>query len=243
MSIHIGTSGWSYDHWRGILYPHDAPARERLGFYTRHFRTVELNSSYYHWPRDAAFARWHDVLPEGFLLTVKAPRGLTHAARLYAPERWVGRISSALELLATKRGVLLVQLAPQFACDYARLDYFLRLLPARIRVAVEFRHPSWHREEVFHLLADRGAASCVMSGAHLPCVLRATTAFVYVRLHGPDTRNLYAGSYSDQDLLWWAQRIREWSAAGRDVFVYFNNDGEGNALRNAAALKAMVAKC
>ena len=81
------------------------------------------------------------------------------------------------------------------------------------------------------------------AGARLPCILRATTAFVYVRLHGPDTRHLYAGSYPDQDLLWWAQRIREWSAAGRDVFVYFNNDGEGNALRNAAALKAMVAEC
>ena len=237
MAVHIGTSGWSYDHWRGVLYPHDAAARDRLGFYTNHFQTVELNSSFYRWPREAAFRRWRDVTPEDFLLTVKAPRGLTHASRLYAPERWVERIRAAFAALGPKRGALLVQLPPQLACDYPRLDYFLRLVPGWLKVAVEFRHPSWHREEIFNLLEARGAAYCVMSGAGLPCVLRATAPFVYVRLHGPDRRHLYAGSYSDPDIRWWAGRVREWQAAGRDVFVYFNNDGEGHAVRNALALK------
>lgn len=237
MAVHIGTSGWSYDHWRGVLYPHDAPARDRLRFYTAQFQTVELNSSYYHWPRDTSFRRWRKETPENFLLTLKAPRGLTHAARLYSPERWVERIGLAFETLSSKRGALLMQLPPQFACDYRRLDYFLRLMPAWIKVAVEFRHPTWHREEIFNLLEERGAAYCVTSGAGLPCVLRATASFVYVRLHGPDHNHLYAGSYSDQDLYWWSQRIREWEGSGRDVFVYFNNDGRGNAVRNAMALK------
>jgi uncharacterized protein YecE (DUF72 family) len=236
MAVHIGTSGWSYDHWRGVLYPHDAPARDRLNYYTNHFRTVELNSSYYHWPRDASFMRWRRVTPDDFLLTVKAPRGLAHACRLYAPERWVERICLAFETLASKRGVLLVQLPPQFPCDYRRLDYFLRLMPPWLRVAVEFRHPSWHREEIFNLLEERGAAYCVMSGAGLPCALRATAPFVYVRMHGPDHHHLYAGSYSDRELHWWSQRIREWEGDGRDVFVYFNNDGGGNAVRNAMTL-------
>jgi uncharacterized protein YecE (DUF72 family) len=237
MPVHIGTSGWSYDHWRGVLYPHDAPARLRLNYYTNHFQTVELNSSYYRWPRDASFRRWRSVTPESFLLTVKAPRGLTHTSRLYAPERWVERISLAFETLASKRGVLLVQLPPQFLCDYRRLDYFLRLVPGWLRVAVEFRHPSWHSEEIFNLLEERGAAYCVMSGARLLCVLRATAPFVYVRLHGPDRYHLYAGSYSAQDISWWSERIREWEGAGRDVFVYFNNDGDGHAVRNALALR------
>lgn len=240
MAAHVGTSGWSYDHWRGILYPHDAPARYRLRYYTDQFQTVELNSSYYHWPHDVSFRRWRQATPDDFLLTVKAPRGLTHGARLYAPERWVLRIRQAFETLGPKRGVLLVQLPPQFACDYPRLDYFLRLMPGELRVAVEFRHPSWHREEIFSLLEERGAAYCVMSGAHLPCVLRATAPFVYVRMHGPDRHYLYAGSYTDEDLYWWSERIGEWESTGRDVFVYFNNDGDGNAVYNAMTLKSII---
>lgn len=240
MAIHIGTSGWSYDHWQGILYPHDAPVRDRLGFYVRHFQTVELNSSFYRWPRDKTFMRWRSVVPEDFLMTVKAPRGLTHGARLYGPERWIERIGSALAHLGHKRGVLLVQLPPQLARDDARLDYFLRRLPHDLRVAVEFRHWSWHSEDIFRLLEERGAAYCVMSGAQLPCVLRATASFVYVRLHGPDAFHLYGGSYADADMMWWANRIREWSDARRDVFVYFNNDGGGNAVCNAATLRGML---
>ena len=90
------------------------------------------------------------------------------------------------------------------------------------------------------MLEGRGAAYCVMSGAGLPCVLRATAPFVYVRLHGPDHHHLYAGSYPDEDLRWWAARILEWRASGRDVFAYFNNDGGGNAVRNAASLRAIL---
>jgi uncharacterized protein YecE (DUF72 family) len=108
---------------------------------------------------------------------------------------------------------------------------------------VEFRHPSWHDEAVFALLEQHGAAYCVMSGARLPCVLRATAGHVYVRMHGPDPEHLYAGSYSDADLWWWSERLREWGAAGHEVFVYFNNDGAGHAVRNADTLRAMSGGC
>jgi uncharacterized protein YecE (DUF72 family) len=111
-----------------------------------------------------------------------------------------------------------------------------RRAPPWMRVAVEFRHPSWHCDEVFALLERHGAAYCVMSGAQLPCVLRATAPFVYVRMHGPDPNHLYAGSYPDDDLRWWADRLGEWRSDGRDVFVYFNNDGHGHAVRNAERL-------
>lgn len=104
------------------------------------------------------------------------------------------------------------------------------------RLAIEFRHPSWHRDETFALLEARGVAYCVMSGANLPCVLRATAPFVYIRLHGPDPSRLYGGSYSENDLRWWADRINEWAAQGRDVFAYFNNDGHGYAVHNAETL-------
>jgi len=237
---HIGTSGWSYDHWEHVLYPPGTPPFQRLAHYVNRFSTVELNSSFYRWPKASAFDSWRRRLPEGFQLTVKAPRALTHAKRLYAPEDWVRRIVGDLRRLKNRMGVLLVQLSPQFACDSARLQYFLDQIPDDLRVAVEFRDPSWHTEEIFRLLEQREVAYCVMSGAHRPCVLRATAPFVYVRLHGPDHHHLYAGSYSDDDLRWWADRIREWEAGGREVFAYFNNDGFGNAVRNAERLRQFV---
>ena len=189
--MHVGTSGWSYHHWDGVLYPPGTPPRDRLAHYVRRFGTVELNASFYRWPRTATFASWRRRLPPGFQLSVKAPRGLTHAKRLYAPETWVGRLTECWHELGEKGAVLLVQLPPTQARDDARLDFFLGLLPDWMRVAVEFRHPSWHVDEVFALLERHGAAYVVMSGAKLPCVLRATAPFVYVRWHGPDHEHLY----------------------------------------------------
>ena len=242
MAIHVGTSGWSYEHWQGVLYPHGAPPRARLDYYAARFRTVEVNSTYYRWPKGATFASWRRRTPEGFILTVKAPGLLTHVSRLFKPERWVERICRGLGQLGDRRGVLLVQLPPTLAYDHARLAYFLGRVPAGVRVAVEFRHPSWHREEVFRLLEQSGAAYCVMSGAHLPCVLRATAPFVYARLHGPDRQHLYAGSYTEADLRWWADRALEWEASGREVFFYFNNDGHGHAVRNAERLRHLLGR-
>ena len=136
--------------------------------------------------------------------------------------------------------MLLVQLAPSHTRDDRRLDYFLGRLPWWMRVAVEFRHDSWIDDSVFDILERHGAAYCVMSGAGLPCVLRATAPFVYVRLHGPDHDHLYGGSYSDADLSWWADRLAEWERGGLEVFAYFNNDGGGHAVRNAITLTTMT---
>jgi uncharacterized protein YecE (DUF72 family) len=240
MTIWIGTSGWSYGHWHGVLYPHGGPPHERLAHYVQRFATVELNASYYRWPGERTFASWRRRLPPHFRLSVKAPGLLTHVRQLYAPEAWAARIGAAFDALGDRAGMLLVQLSPVLAYDEPRLDYFLACLPRHVRVAVELRHPGWHHEGLFALLERHGAAYCVMSGAGLPCVLRATTQAVYVRLHGPSHDHLYAGAYSDDDLRWWADRIREWAGQGRDVWAYFNNDGEGNAVRNALTLRAFV---
>ena len=240
MTIYIGTSGWSYDHWEPELYPPGLPPRDRLAHYTAQFRTAELNSSFYRWPRPAAFASWRRRLPPGFLLSVKAPRGLTHGRQLYRPEPWIERLRDGWHELGDRRAVLLVQLPPGQPRDDARLEYFLRLVPPWMRLAVEFRHPSWHHDDVLALLEAHGAAYCVMSGANLPCLLRVTAGFAYARLHGPDHQHLYAGAYRDADLHWWADRCREWADTGRDVFIYFNNDGYAHAVRNARALAALV---
>jgi uncharacterized protein YecE (DUF72 family) len=240
MAVHIGTSGWSYGHWVGVLYPRTASSLGRLDAYARNFQTVEVNNTFYRWPKDDVFQTWHDRLPQGILVSAKASRGLTQFRKLNDPAAWLDRMESGLRRLREKRGILLFQLPPHFPRDLDRLDRFLAALPAGQQAAVEFRHPSWEGEETFETLARHGAAYCVMSGADLPCVLRATAAFVYVRFHGPDREHLYAGSYSDTDLRWWADRIGEWRGQGRDVFAYFNNDGYGNAVRNALRLKDLV---
>ncbi len=240
MTIYIGTSGWSYDHWQSVLYPPGTDPWSRLPFYLPHFNSVELNSSFYRWPKNERFRRLHARLPEGFILSVKAARGLTHGKKLYAPEQWIERFRMCWHELSGSRGVLLLQLPPTLEYDWPRLNYLLQLVPPWMRTAFEFRHSSWNRPETFELLERWGAAYCVMSGAGLPCILQATTGFVYVRLHGPDHNHLYGGSYTDADLQWWAHRIREWAGQGRDVFAYFNNDGGGHAVRNAMRLRDLT---
>jgi uncharacterized protein YecE (DUF72 family) len=238
--VRIGTSGWSYDHWNGVLYPRGTTAGKRLEAYMGSFDTVELNASFYRWPADTMFASWRDRVPPGFLFTVKAPRGLTHARKLTSPEIWAPRIERGLKALGARAGFLLLQLPPDLERDDARLDYALATLAPIAPLAVELRHPSWNSDDVFAILERHGASYCVMSGAHLDCVLRATAQTVYVRMHGPDREHLYAGSYSDADLDWWAARIGEWTASGHSVVVYFNNDGRGYAVHDARRLEERV---
>lgn len=236
----IGTSGWSYDHWTGVLYPPRMPAAARLARYAEEFNTVELNASFYRWPKDVTFAGWRQRLPAGFTMSVKAHRGLTHFRRLKSPEPWIERFERCWRALGDRAEMLLAQVHPELERDDARLDYFLGCMPSWIRVAVELRHPSWDDPAVFALLEKHRAAYVIMSGAHLPLVLRATTDVVYVRMHGPDTESMYAGSYSDDELRWWAERIMEWHEQGRRVLVYFNNDGFGYAVKNARTLKQLL---
>jgi len=240
VTVRIGTSGWSYNHWVNVLYPPGMPAARRLARYVEVFDTVELNASFYRWPRDSTFAGWRDQLPAGFTMSVKAHRGLTHYRRLASPEPWIERFERCWQLLGDCRGVLLVQLHPEQQRDDARLDFFLRSMPDSIRVAVELRHPSWNDPAVYRLLKRRRAAYVVMSGAGLPCIPQATTDLVYVRMHGPDSDVMYAGSYPEQDLRWWAARVAEWDGDGRDVWVYFNNDLGGHAVRNALTLRDLL---
>jgi len=240
VAIRIGTSGWSYNHWINVLYPPGTPSARRLARYAEVFDTVELNASFYRWPKDSTFEGWRDQLPDGFTMSVKAHRGLTHYRRLASPEPWIERFERCWQLLGDRRGVLLVQLHPEQQRDDTRLDSFLERIPGSIRVAVELRHPSWNDPAVFELLERHRAAYVVMSGLGLHCVPRATTDLVYIRMHGPDPDANYAGSYSADNLRCWADRIAQWDAEGKDVWMYFNNDLGGHAVRNALDLRELL---
>jgi uncharacterized protein YecE (DUF72 family) len=239
--IRVGTSGWSYNHWTDVLYPTGMPVAKRLARYVEEFDTVELNASFYRWPKDAAFAGWREKLPAGVTMSVKAQRGLTHYRRLRSPEPWIERFERCWTLLGDRSEALLVQVHPELERDDERLEHFLALMPDSIPVAMELRHPSWDDPGVYALLERHGAAYVVMSGAGLRCVPRATSPLVYIRMHGPDQNSMYAGSYPDGELRRWADRITDWAAEGRRVLVYFNNDLGGHAVHNARTLKRMLA--
>jgi len=238
--VRIGTSGWSYEHWIGTLYEPGLPRARWLAHYATEFDTVELNGSFYRWPKQSSFASWRAQVPSPFVMSVKASRGLTHYRRLSSPQAWLDRMAAGLHELGDRCGPLLVQLHPGHQRDDARLEAFLAAVPSGLTVAIEMRHSSWDHPSVYAILERFGASYVVMSGARLPCILRATAGLVYVRLHGPDPEALYGGSYSDADLRWWAERIKEWQYQNHDVLVYFNNDLDGNAVRNARDLRAAV---
>jgi uncharacterized protein YecE (DUF72 family) len=241
MTVRIGTSGWSYDHWTDVLYPAGLPVSKRLACYVEEFDTVELNASFYRWPKDATFEGWRQRLPEGFTMSVKAHRGLTHYRRLTSPEPWMERFERCWKALGDRREALLVQVHPELERDDARLEHFLKLVPDWIPVAMELRHPSWDDPAVYRILERHSAAYVVRSGAKVATHPRATADLVYLRMHGPAQNSMYHGSYPDDELQTWADHVLDWNAEGRRVLVYFNNDLGGHAIRNARRLKELVA--
>ena len=183
--IRIGTSGWSYDHWADVLYPPGLPVAKRLARYVEEFDTVELNASFYRWPKDATFAGWRGAAARGLHHVGEgAPRADALPAA-GSPEPWVERFERCWTALGDRREALLVQLHPAMERDDERLEHFLSVMPDWIPVAMELRHPSWDDPAVYDMLERHHAAYVVMSGAGLACVPRATSDLVYIRMHGP----------------------------------------------------------
>lgn len=235
----IGTSGWSYRHWRGPFYPADmANGAEQLRFYVARFDTVEVNGTFYRLIEVETFRRWREATPAGFVFACKGSRYLTHMKRLKDPVPGVGRFFERVEALEDKLGPVVFQLPGRFKPDRDRLERFIEALPRAHRYAFEFRDPAWFRPDILEVLAARNVALCLYQFAGQEAPLEVTADFVYIRLHGPD--GPYQGSYSDQALRTWAGRIRAWSKKGLDVYCYFDNDDRGFAPKNALSLKALL---
>ena len=237
-AVHIGTSGWHFPHWVGPFYPRDLPPEEFLGFYARHFRTVEINASFYRLPERTTVAEWRATVGPGFVFAVKASRYATHMKKLKEPETSLARFFDVMAALGPALGPVLFQLPPRFRVNLARLDACLAALPRGVRAAFEFRDRSWFTDAVYDSLAAHGAALCVYDLAGWRAPLAATADFVYLRLHGPHAA--YQGRYGRARLRPWARRIAAWRAEGREVFCYFDNDQAGYAVTDALSLTALV---
>ncbi len=236
MTLRIGTSGWVYKHWRGIYYPESLLQREWFSFSAREWNTCEINNSFYRLPSEAAFDAWREQAPPGFLYAVKASRYLTHMKKLSDPEEPLHTFFERANHLGPTLGPILYQLPPHWKLNLDRLAYFLSVLPKGYTHVVEFRDQSWMTDEVFTLLEQFGVAHCIHDMHPLDVPVRVTAPPVYVRFHGDH----YAGDYSLDMLKTWAERIARWNQEGLDVFVYFNNDVGGFAVKNARELKELL---
>jgi uncharacterized protein YecE (DUF72 family) len=233
----IGTSGFYYKHWKGIFYPEDLSPRLWFAYYASHFDTVELNNTFYRLPPEKHFDGWRNSAPEGFCFAVKFSRYGTHVLRLKNPEDTIRRFTDRVKRLKEHLGPILVQLPPKWNVNVERLREFLEAAPPKYRWTVEFRDPRWFTPEVYDVLHRHRAALCIHD--MIPEHPREITAdWVYMRFHGGH----YDGNYDDATLRAYAKEIEAYLASGLDVYVYFNNDLHGHAVRNAATLKAVLSR-
>jgi uncharacterized protein YecE (DUF72 family) len=233
--IWIGTSGWQYRDWRGPVYPTGVPTEEWLPRYAERFPTVELNNSFYRLPEAATFRRWRARTPEGFVMAVKASRYLTHVTRLREPSEPIARLWSRARELGPRLGPLLFQLPPRFPAAPDRLRALLSALPAGGRAAVEVRDPSWFVPEVYAALEGANAALVVADPPRDGEDAPRTADWSYVRFHGTTGHD---AEYGTEALRPWAERIAALDAT--DVFVYFNDDVGGAAVRDAERLRDLL---
>jgi uncharacterized protein YecE (DUF72 family) len=215
----VGTSGYNYPEWKGSFYPEKLPAAKMLPFYAQAFTTVEINYTFYRIPNAKILAGWDRETPAGFRLTLKAPKRITHIAKLRDCAELVSYFTATAATLGPKLGVLLFQLPPYLRCDLKVLDQFLAQLPADCRAAFEFRHASWMDGEVFARLRARNLALCVADSEKFSTPVEITASYGYFRLRDE--------GYTPDDLERWAGVIRERAAACSDVYVYFKHEEAG----------------
>lgn len=234
-NMHIGTSGWHYEHWEGPFYPEDVAKGDYLTYYCQHLQTVEVNNSFYQLPKAKTLRAWRETVPEGFVFAVKASRYITHMKKLKDPEKPVTNFIERVEALGNMLGPILFQLPPNWHFNGNRLAAFLDVLPPDHRYAFELRDPDWINDQAYALLEAHNAAFCIYDFHGRQSPKQVTADFVYVRLHGP--HDAYQGKYDTEALSGWAGAFSAWLRQGKDIYCYFDNDEAGYAVQNALTLQ------
>lgn len=237
MKIHLGCSGWFYSHWRGIFYPSQEVTTARwFAYYANVFQTVELNASFYRWPKPATVRRWKKAAPPGFVYSVKVNQSITHERRMVRTKKEVQSFYRLVDGLGDQLGCLLFQFPPSYRYTAARLKTIVGQLDPRYRNVIEFRHKSWWRDSVYTTIARHRVIFCAVSGPRLPDAIPAGGDTLYVRFHG--TTRWYRHDYAPAELEAWARRIA--ASGAREVWIYFNNDHHGFAVKNALQLRRIL---
>jgi uncharacterized protein YecE (DUF72 family) len=237
-SVFVGCSGWRYWKWRDSFYA-GVPQDRWFGRYLKRFDTVEINASFYSWPTVAGVQAWRrQPGKRKFVYTVKVCEHITHIKKFRGTKTLIRDFGLIADILGDRMGCFLFQLPPSYRFTLTRLnDIVGQLDPAR-RNVVEFRHASWWNEEVYRAFRKAGIIFCSCSGPRLPDELIQTTDEVYVRLHGP--KRWYRHDYSKQELTVWAGRVK--ASGAKRTWIYFNNDNDAHAPKNAVSIRRMLNK-
>jgi uncharacterized protein YecE (DUF72 family) len=234
MKSWVGTSGYNYPEWKGSFYPQKMPAAKMLPYYAERLSTVEINYTFYRIPNQKILAGWSRETPEGFRLTLKAPKRITHIAKLKDCGELLQYFLKTAATLGPKLGAILFQLPPYLRKDLAVLDEFTSQLPQGVCAAFEFRHASWMDAEVFARLRARNLALCVADSEKFATPVEITASYGYFRLRDE--------GYTPEDLRRWAQVIRASTTACGDVFVYFKHEEAGKGPKFARLLIEAMAE-
>ncbi|MEP6914441.1 MAG: DUF72 domain-containing protein [Acidobacteriota bacterium] len=214
----VGTSGYNYPEWRGTFYPEKFSTNKMLAYYAERFTTVEINYTFYRLPTEKLLAGWSAGTPDGFRFTLKAPRRITHDAKLQRCEDLLQAFCRTASTLGPKLATLLFQLPPTFKKDAGVLRAFAELLPNGTRAAFEFRHPSWFDAEIYDLLRSRNLALCIADSEKMSTPLEMTADYGYFRLRDE--------GYQQADIERWAATLRGLEGL-TEAFVYFKHEEEG----------------
>jgi uncharacterized protein YecE (DUF72 family) len=236
-SVFVGCSGWFYWKWRGLFYPAELPTGKWFKHYAKRFDTVEINASFYSWPTVANVKAWkRQTAEKTFVYTVKVCEHITHIKRFKGTKTLVKDFGMIADILGDSMGCFLFQLPSSYRYTKARLTAILRQLDPVRRNVVEFRHKSWWNETVYAAFRESGTIFCSCSGPRLPDKLVRTADDIYLRLHGPE--RWYRHDYSKAELVHWAERIK--ASGAKRAWVYFNNDNDAHAPKNAAAMRRIL---
>jgi uncharacterized protein YecE (DUF72 family) len=231
----VGTSGWTYDHWKNLFYPEKLPRKAWLEYYSSQFSTVEINATFYGWFKDQTYINWRNRTPPGFRFVLKAPRLITHRKFLVDVTLDIQKFWASASLLGEKFSMVLLQIAPGMSYDVDLLHKALVEFPDPHKVAVEFRNDQWLNPEVFSMLKDTGACLCNPDSPRNRLTGNLTSRIGYIRLHG--RKHWYSYNYSDSELQEMAiLGLNLTSQGAEEIFFFFNNDFNGYAPRNATTL-------
>jgi uncharacterized protein YecE (DUF72 family) len=235
MLTYIGCSGWFYKDWKNIFYPEDLPVHHYFSYYTLYFNTVEVNSTFYHFPTDKTVESWIKKAPKNFKFSFKVSREITHIKKMKEVQELLTNFYGLQGILQHNLGCFLFQFPPSLKFTKYNLEQILSQLDPRYKNVLEFRHPSWWASEAINSIKEKNIIFCTVSGFGLPENLIVTNGMAYIRFHG---KPAYAGCYTEHALSSWAAQVRR--SGLKELYAYFNNTITTHAVKNASLFRRVL---